>query len=284
MEWIDNLNKSIEYIEEHITDEVDYEQLAKIACCSAYHFQRMFAYLANAPLSEYIRRRRMSLAALDLQNGTESVTAIGLKYGYSSPTAFNRSFKNIHGIAPSVAKARGAKLKSYPPISFSVAVKGGKELCFRIEDKPSFRVVGISAPLQNEIEKNFKVVPQMWAKAAMFGTVAKLSKMMNKEPMGLLGVSACGDAEQWKYYIAVSTDAPAGKYEEYIVPAASWAIFSGEGPSKSIQELEQRIVTEWLPSSGYEYVNAPDIEVYLNADPKNAKYEVWIPIQKSKGV
>ena len=106
--------------------------------------------------------------------------------------------------------------------------------------------------------------------------------MMDTPPMGLLGVSACNDEEQWKYFIAVSTTKEKEDFEEYIVPASTWAIFPGEGTNQSVQYLEQRIVTEWLPTSGYEYANAPDIEVYLNPDPQNAKYEVWIPVVKKQ--
>lgn len=121
----------------------------------------------------------------------------------------------------------------------------------------------------------------MWQKAAMDGTIAKLAPMMNSQPMGLLGVSACNNDEEWKYFIAVSSSVSIDEtLEEYCVPASTWAIFVGTGTSQSIQELEQRIITEWLPTSGYEYANAPDIEVYLNPDPNNAQYEVWIPVIK----
>ena len=106
--------------------------------------------------------------------------------------------------------------------------------------------------------------------------------MMDAEPYGLLGVSACGDEEDWRYFIAVSSAKEESEFEEYIIPASTWAVFPGEGTNQSIQELEQRIVTEWLPTSGYEYANAPDIEVYLNPDPQNAKYEVWIPVTKGR--
>ena len=106
--------------------------------------------------------------------------------------------------------------------------------------------------------------------------------MMDAPPMGLLGVSACNDEEQWKYFIAVSSTKESGEFEEYTVPASTWAIFPGTGTNQSIQELEQRIITEWLPTSGYEYADAPDIEVYLNPDPQNAQYEVWIPVAKKK--
>ena len=98
MEWTNRMNQVINYIEEHIAEEIDYKELAEIACCSVYHFQRMFAYIAGVSLSEYIRRRRMSLAAVDLQSGDEKIIDIGLKYGYSSPTAFNRAFQSVHGI------------------------------------------------------------------------------------------------------------------------------------------------------------------------------------------
>lgn len=283
MEWVERLNQSIEYIEQHLTDEIDYEQLGRIACCSAYHYQRMFTYMAGIPLAEYIRRRKMSLAAVDLQGGAERILDVAEKYGYRSPTAFNRAFQAFHGVAPSAVKEEGVSVKSFSPIVFTIAVKGAAEMEYRIETKEAFRILGVSAPLDREIEKNFMVVPGMWQDAAGNGTIQKLAGLMDTPPMGLLGVSACNDAEEWKYFIAVSSTKAGDGFEEYTVPAATWAIFSGAGTNRSIQELEQRIITEWLPASGYEYADAPDIEVYLNPDPQDARYEVWIPVTKKKG-
>lgn len=280
MEWVEKLNQSMNYIEEHLTAEIDYEQLGRIACCSAYHYQRMFTYMAGITLTEYIRRRRMSLAAVDLQGGDERIIDIAEKYGYRSPTAFNRAFQSFHGIAPSSVKDEGISVKSFSPIVFRMSIKGATEMDYRIETKESFRIIGVSAPLEKEIENNFMVVPKMWEDAAKNQTIQKLATMMDSSPKGLLGVSVCNDVEQWKYFIAVSSTKASDEFEEYIVPASTWAIFSGTGTNQSIQELEQRIITEWLPTSGYEYANAPDIEVYLNPDPQNAKYEVWIPVSK----
>ena len=281
MEWIDRLNDTITYIEEHLTDKIDYEQLGRIACCSSYHFQRMFAYMAGVPLSEYIRRRRMSLAAVDLQSKGIQVIDVAGKYGYSSPTAFNRAFQSIHGVAPSALKNEGVPVKSFPSIKFKITIKGAEEMEYRIETKRAFRIVGVSVPLDKDIEKNFAVIPQKWQEISMDGTLQKLIGMMDTlDTPGVLGVSTCNDAEPWRYYIAVSTSQDNDGLEEYIIPAATWAIFSGAGTNQSIQELERRIVTEWLPTSGYEYGNAPDVEVYLNPDPQNAKYEVWIPVIK----
>jgi len=236
--------------------------------------------MANISLSEYIRRRRMTLATIDLQSG-EKIIDVALKYGYSSPTAFNRAFQSIQGIAPSLVKENGVSLKSYLPITFQITVRGVSEMNYRIEEKEAFRIVGISMPLHKEIDRNFEIVPTMWGKAGKEGTLGRLAGLMDSQPMGMLGVSVCNDEEDWRYFIAVSSTVPLdGAFEEYLIPAATWAVFSGEGTNQSIQELEKRIVTEWLPSSGYEYANAPDIEVYLNDDPQNAKYEVWIPVKK----
>lgn len=282
MEWIEQLNQSINYLEEHLTSEIDYGRLGQIACCSAYHYQRMFTYMAGITLAEYIRRRKMSLAAVDLQGGDEKIIDIAEKYGYHSPTAFNRAFQAFHGIAPSAVRNGSVSVKSFSPIVFRIAVKGASEMNYRIETKDAFRMIGVSAPLHQEIEKNFSIVPQMWQNAVANGTIQKLAGMMDTPIKGLLGVSACNDEEEWKYFIAVSSTQVNGEFEEYIVPASTWAIFSGSGTNQSIQELEQRIVTEWLPTSGYEYANAPDIEVYLNPDPQNAQYEVWIPVTKKQ--
>lgn len=281
MEWVKRLNSAISYIEENLTEQIDYAQLGRIACCSAYHFQRMFAYMAGVPLSEYIRRRRMSLAAVDLQRGERIIDVAG-KYDYSSPTAFNRAFQAVHGIAPSAVKKAGVCVKSFPPISFTITIQGAEAMNYRIEAKEAFRIVGVSVPLEKDIEKNFAVIPSKWQEVSMNGTLQHLADMMDAQPMGVLGVSTCNDEEPWRYYIAVSSSQNSDGLEAYIVPAATWAIFTGSGTNQSIQELERRIVIEWLPASGYEYGNAPDIEVYLNPDPQNAQYEVWIPVIKKQ--
>ncbi len=282
MKWVERLNEAIGYMEEHLTDEIDYEQLGRIACCSSYHFQRMFTYMAGIPLSEYIRRRKMSLAAVDLQGSDMKIVDVAEKYGYHSPTAFNRAFQSVHGIAPSAVKSEGVPVKSYPPVSFKITVKGAEEMNYRIETKDSFLIVGVSVPLHKDIEQNFAVIPSKWQEVSENGTLQKLAGMMNMPPMGVLGVSTCNDSEEWRYYIAVASSKESDGFEMYTVPAATWAVFPGEGINESIQELERRIVTEWLPASGYEYGDGPDVEVYINPDPQNAKYEVWIPVVKKQ--
>ena len=134
MEWLDRMNDALGYLEANLAGTADMEHAARLACCSVYHFGRMFSYIAGVPLSEYLRRRRMTLAAFDLQNGGR-VLDVALRYGYESPTAFNRAFQSVHGVSPSAAQRDGAPLKAYPRISFKITVKGEAEMDYRI--KPS---------------------------------------------------------------------------------------------------------------------------------------------------
>ncbi len=279
MEWIDRFNSAIDYIEKHLQEKLDYEKLAEISSCPIYHFQRMFLYMTNISVSEYVRRRRMSLAAIDLQDKHAKIIDIALKYGYESPTAFNRAFQSIHGIAPSQARKEKAVLKSYPKIQFSVSVQGMEELKLQIKQKAPIHILGKSCPLSKILEENFRVIPDEWDAAVKDGTLVKLHSLMNQQPQGLLGVSIHNERE-WKYLIAVSSTENSDLFEKYEIPAATWAIFSGKGTNKSLQNLERRVITEWLPTSGYDYADIPDIEVYVKADPNDAIYEYWLPVVK----
>ena len=278
MEWIDRLNRAMDYVEAHL-EEPDWQEAAGIACCSPYHFQRMFALLAGVSLSEYVRRRRMSRAAADLQSGAR-ILDVALNYGYSSPTAFNRAFQAVHGLPPSQAKKPGVRLKSYPPLRFAITVQGVEEMEYRIETRDAFRIVGISAPLGPDMEENFRNVPQLWGRAAADGTIPRLAALMDGEPKGLLGV--CGGKDNSRYFIAAASSAPAADgLEEYTVPALTWAMFPGDGDgAQAIQRLQRRVVSEWLHTFGYEYGEGPDVEVYLN--PECTRFEVWIPVVKAK--
>ena len=186
MEWIDRFNEAINYLDAHLTDEIDPARLGEIAGCSSYHFQRMFTYLAGMPMSEYLRRRKMSLAAVDLQGGGAKIIDVALKYGYNSPTAFNRAFQSVHGIAPSAVRDEGISIKSFPPLKLVVTVKGSEELNYRIETKEAFRIAGVSVPLEQDIEDNFMTAPAKWGEVSSNGTLERLAGMMDGPPMGCL--------------------------------------------------------------------------------------------------
>jgi AraC family transcriptional regulator len=288
MDWLSQLNDALRYIEDHLDGEIELEQVAKLACCSSFHFQRMFSYMANVSLAEYVRRRRMTKAAFDLQNTTDKVVDVALRYGYDSPTAFNRAFQSIHGVAPSAARQEGTYLKAYHPISFKITIRGEAEMNYRIEKKGAFRIVGVKleCPWTPEKQEGFTQVPKFWAEHGQKGTIPQLCARMNQEPMGVLGVSV-GDwqtAGSFDYYIAVSStqSVPEGM-STYEVPAATWAIFECRGPMPhAIQDMQKRIMTEWFPNSGYQYADAPDIEQYTEGDQSSKDYlcYIWVPVQK----
>lgn len=257
MEWIQSMNAAVNYIEEHILEDPDLNELGKLAGCSAHHFQRIFTYVGGITLTEYIRKRRMSLAAVDLKDENVKVIDVATKYGYDSPTAFNRAFQMI--------------------------VRGAQEMNYRIEKRENIRVVGKKIPLKATLEENFQITPRFWQESAMDGTIEKLAALMDTEIYGLMGVSVCNEKDEWEYYIAVASTKEVDDFEELIVPGTTWAVFYEEGPVIKMQELETKIITEWLPTSGYEYANAPEIELYLNPDPAQTKYEIWLPIVRKGG-
>ena len=279
MDWLKHWNNALDYLEKHLDGEISPGELGRLAGCSAYHFQRMFSYLAGVPLSEYIRRRRMTRAAADLQDG-EKVLDVALRYGYESPTAFNRAFQAVHGIPPSQAKQAGATLKAFPRICFKFVLKGAVELEYQIVKREAFRIVGFRTSLSTDVEESFQLVPRFWAELGP--RQAELFPLMGGEPEGMLGVSTC-DEEDNHYYIAVASDAPVPEgMHEWTVPAATWAVFTGTGRlPEAIQELQRRVISEYLPDSGYEWAKAPDMEVYLNRPGEESRFQVWLPVTKS---
>ena len=284
MEWIKRLNASIDYIERHLEGRVDYQQAAQIACCSVFHYQRMFSYIADIPLGEYIRRRRMTLAAFALQQERgEKVIDIALRYGYDSPTAFARAFKAVHGVSPSRAREKGVRLSAYPRIAFHVTIKGEVQMEYRIVEKEAFRIVGVKRHYDLAVAQEADTgIPAFWSEAG--GVIPKLCELMDRSPEGILGVCTCMDGSDFDYYIAAATtkEAPEGM-AQYEIPACTWAVFPCVGPMPgAIQRLQKRIASEWLPTSGYTYADAPDIECYTDGDMSAPDYrcEVWLPVVK----
>ncbi|HDK7156203.1 TPA: AraC family transcriptional regulator [Clostridium botulinum] len=285
MEWLKQLSQAIDYIENNLEGDISYDEAAKIACCSTYYFQRMFSYVAGIPLSDYIRRRRMTKAAFELQVSDTKIMDIGSKYGYVSPTSFNRAFQNVHGVAPTAARMEGTLLNTYPPISFSISITGGKSMRYRIERKDPIKIIGIRTALKEYTEQNFKIVPSFWDETLKSNLFSQICKLNNQYPHGILGITVYKNPEDIYYYIAAATDKPVPEgMVEFNIPAATWVIFECNGNFKdSIQRIFKRFLTEWLPFSGYEYAKLPDIEIYPISDPKlkGGHSEVWIAVKKS---
>lgn len=281
MNLTSQMNQVITYIEDHLEESIDYDELAEIVNSSPYHFQRIFTMIAGMPLGEYIRRRKMTKAAFELQNTDIKVIDLALKYGYQSPTAFNRAFQGVHNVAPTDAR-KGATLTAQIPLALEVVIKGTDEFNYRIEQREEFRIIG--AKMQTTMEKGicYQEVPAFWGRAVETKLPESLLPYMDGEPKGVMGVSACGmilESAEFDYYIGVasSQDAPEGM-EEYVVPACTWAVFTCETPDQ-VQGLEKKVVLEWLPTSGYEYGKAPDIELStFNPATQQMYFEVWLPV------
>ena len=286
MDWIEKMNRAIDYIEAHMTKKLNAADIAKVVGCSTYHFQRMFACMTGISLSEYIRRRRMSLAVVDLRCEGMKMIDVALKYGYQSPTAFNRAFQSVHGVAPSLIKLDGVPIKSYPPLSFLMVVKGVESLEFRVEKKEAFRVVGISVLLDGDIKNMTGPIEKIWQIAEANGTIKKLKGLMEGEPAGMLEVMLPDEEiREWRYVVSVASEKEVdGGLEAYLVGAYTWAIFRAEGKTlDEVQDLGNRVISEWLPMSGYEYDNGPDISAHVKEDLGVVVLEYWLPITKVKG-
>lgn len=284
MEWLKKLSAAIDYIENNLDKEISYDEAARIANCSPYYFQRIFSYVSGVSLAEYIRRRKMTQAAFELQRTESKVIDVALKYGYSSPTSFNRAFQSVHGIRPMEAKNIGCTLCAYPSIQFTVKISGGNAMSYHIEEKKSIRIIGIRCPLVEDAEENMRNIPLFWEQAVTENRISEFAKYSNGNPDGILGVSVYHNPKDIYYYIAVSSDVEiSGDMVEYIIPKATWVVFENDGIFKEdVQDVFRRFMTEFLPFSGFEYAELPDVEIYpiVQGKQRAGHSEVWFAIKK----
>ncbi|OWA35187.1 AraC family transcriptional regulator [Saccharibacillus sp. O16] len=280
-DWVHRMNAALDYIESHLMEDLSYVEAARAACCPVQHFQRMFAFVTDIPLSEYIRRRRLTLAAFALQGSSVKVVDVALQYGYESPEAFARAFQQLHGMTPTAARRIGAALKAYPRLTFQFALKGAAEMNYRMEQKEDFRVVG--RRLQVQTERAFEEVPAGWANAAEEGLFGRLWEIRREDtPLpGILGVLSDGEwgqGDRFEYTYGIGSDAPVPEgLSKLHIPAALWAVFDVPGQPEAFQEIWRSMYTEWLPSAPYELANVPAIECYL--PPDENRNELWIPVE-----
>lgn len=293
MDSLKKMNEALRYIEDNITNDIDFKKVASIALCSEYHFQRMFSFLSGVTLSEYIRRRRLTLAAFELQNSTIKVIDLAMKYGYNSPDSFTRAFQNIHGITPSEARNKGKSLKAYPKMTFQLSIKGGNEMNYRIVEKEAFSIAGIMRRVPIVFEGVNSEIADMW-KSLDEEKINKLKNLSNIEPLGLIQASVNfseGRMEEkggLDHYIGVATNKEIPKdMIELKVAASTWAVFEAIGPfPETLQEAWGRIYSEWLPTSDYEVVQGPEILWNESKDTTspNFRSEIWIPVTNKKSI
>lgn len=282
------LNQVMDYIEQHLTEEISLEEISRYAGVSDYHFRKIFYYLSGMTLSEYIRNRRLSEANKDLLN-KESVTDVAYKYGYESIDGFTRAFKAWSGFLPSEVAKTGVS-KMFPKLSFYIDVKGGQSMDYKIVEMPAFKFAGVSKRVPMQFEGVNQAIVDL-ANSITQEQREAMHALQNIEPREIVNVSYEHDYQFMKdegeltHLIGVLTteDEVSDLLDVLEVPAYTWAVFPNEGPfPDTLQQTYARIYSEWLPASDYEVIQAPVFSfTKFNEDqPGGAYSEVWMPVRK----
>lgn len=287
---IAELNRLIDAVEARLTEDVDIAGLAAAAGTTEYHLRRMFSSLAGMPLSEYIRRRRMTVAAADVA-GEDRMLDIAVRHGYGSTEAFGRAFRAVHGSSPADVRAHGGPLRSQPKLRFRLTVEGNTSMDTRITHRPEFRLIGHAArvPLIHR-----GVNPHIQAHIASIPAAEheRLKALPNTEPSGLLQVSADVDPDAvegteltYLHGVAVDAQSPVPEGLDAIeVPEGDWVVFrtSGDHPT-ALQEAYAASATDWFPSNPWRLRPGPSIVAVLEraGDFRTATCELWMPIERA---
>ncbi|MFJ1702854.1 GyrI-like domain-containing protein [Kitasatospora sp. NPDC088346] len=285
---LERLNLAMEHIEAHLDQQIEVAELARIAVTSEYHFRRLFSALAGIPLSEYVRRRRLTVAGAEVLAGEHTLLEVAVRYGYTSGEAFARAFRAVHGVGPGEARRTGAALRSQPRMSFRLIVEGSSSMQYRVVTKDAFRVVGKRArvPLVHE-----GVNPAIAAfiRGIDQETVRRIASLSDQQPEGIVSVSddlddSRAEGTELDYYHAVVTAAePPEDLDSLAVPAGDWAVFESSGPfPQTLQHLWRDVFTQWFPSNPYRSRPGPEIlRVRLSEDGAQAEAALWIPVERT---
>jgi AraC family transcriptional regulator len=285
MDFIQNLQKAIDYIEEHILEPITYKDVAKHIYISNYHFHRIFSLVTGITANEYIRNRRLSMAGQELSITNTKIIDIALKYGYNSPESFTKAFTRFHGITPSAAKRVGMKLKSYNRLLIKIKLEGGTVMDYKIEKKESFKLLAKTAKFRNESisGKLNTEIPDFWKECYADGTFDVLKQNTNIHNV----YGACSPISKgsthFEYGIAMEYtggNIPKG-FSLWEVKPTLWAVFKCIGKTPDcIGKTWEKIYSEFLPSSEYIIIDDTDLELYPENSTEDYFCEIWIPIEK----
>ncbi|MEV6867941.1 AraC family transcriptional regulator [Streptosporangium subroseum] len=285
---LERLNQAMEHIEQHLDQRIEVDELARIALTSEYHLRRLFSALAGLPLSEYIRRRRLTVAGARVLAGQETLLEIAVRYGYGSGEAFARAFRAVHGVGPGEARRTGAALYSQPRMSFRLVIEGSSGMRYRVVQKEEFQVVGRKArvPLVHE-GMNPAIVA--FIRSIDQETVRRMEELSDQEPRGIVNVSdgladRREEGTELDYYHGVVTGAAVPEdMEALTVPAGTWAVFESSGAfPQALQHLWRDVFTQWFPSNPYRSRPGPEISsTRLSPDGTQADAALWIPVERT---
>lgn len=276
-DWNEGIANAIEYIESNLTERIDIEDVARRAYVSSFYFQKIFTALCGFSPSEYIRNRRLTLAAQELCSTDAKVIDVALKYGYNSSDSFARAFTAFHGIAPSDAKRSGGILKSVARLKIKLTLEGSTMIEYKIVEKAQFTIVGKRRTVNTH--NSYDEIPKFWNEFMSDG---------DKFILGMYGLCEMKNKDEFYYYIADNyvpqKNIPDG-YETKVIPAGTWAVFPCRGAlPKSLQEVNTKIWNEWLPScKAYNLADNYNIEMYtpLSENPDENYSEIWIPVKRA---
>jgi AraC family transcriptional regulator len=277
--WNDGIAGAIAYIEENLTEKIDLDAVAEKACVSSFYFQKIFNVLCGMTVGEYIRKRRLSLAAQELCSTDRKVIDVALKYGYDSPDSFARAFTKFHGISPSFAREQGSKLNSFAPLKIKLTLEGGSMLEYKIVEKAQFTVMGKSRRFNTE--SSYSEIPKFWQE--------HMKSDDSKIVCGMYGICMDSDGKNFDYLIADNyipwNEVPKG-FVTKVIPAGTWAVFPCRGAlPEALQRVNTKIWSEWVPScKAYMLAGNYNIEMYAPPcdDPKENYCEIWVPVKKVK--
>ncbi|PZG02137.1 AraC family transcriptional regulator [Micromonospora deserti] len=287
---LERLNQAMEHIERHLDQRIEVAELARIALTSEYHFRRFFSALAGMPLSEYIRRRRLTVAGADVLAGERTLLDVAVRYGYGSAEAFARAFHAVHGVGPGEARRTGAVLRSQPRMSFRLTVEGSSSMRYRIVQKDEFRLVGRRARVPLVYEGMNRAIVS-FVKGIDAETVRRIEALSDQEPVGLVNVSdnlagsrVEGTELDYWHGVVTGADAPAD-LDALRVPAGAWAVFEVSGAfPQALQHLWRDVFTQWFPSNPYRTRPGPEISrTRISAAGTEADAELWIPVERVSG-
>jgi AraC family transcriptional regulator len=286
---ISALNRLVDLVEQQLADDVDVAEVARTLGTTEHHLRRMFSSLAGLPLSDYVRRRRMTVAAAEVVRGQEDLLSIAVRYGYGSSEAFGRAFRAVHGAGPGDVRRDGGPLRAQPQLRFRLTVEGRNAMDTRIAARPAFRLVGHVArvPLIHQ-----GVNPRIQQHVAGIPATehARLKALGDTEPTGLLAVSADLDPDRaegseltYLHGVAVQgTTVPPDDLDVVDVPAGTWAVFRSNGPyPAALQQMWAATATEWFPSNPWRLRPGPEIVAVLDRadDFSTATCELWLPVE-----
>ncbi|MFK0130480.1 GyrI-like domain-containing protein [Streptomyces rubiginosohelvolus] len=286
---LERLNDAMEHIEAHLGERIEAADLARIAMTSEYHFRRMFSALAGLPLSEYIRRRRMTVAGAEVLGGRDrSLLDVAMRYGYDTGEGFARAFRAVHGIGPGEARRTGAALRSQQRLTFRLVVEGSSAMRYSLVEKNAFRVVGKKARVPLIHEGPNPAIAE-FIRGIGREELDRIAALSDQKPAGIVGVSDQLDPSRAEgteldyYHGVVSAAEPPEDLDALDVPAGTWAVFESEGEfPQALQYLWRDVFTQWFPSNPYASRPGPEIlRVRLTEDGKRAEAELWIPVERS---